>query len=82
MFWFKACPKCKGDLFLDNGLYSQDIVCLQCGYRVYLDSQDDYQVAIDSLYFMDLSTTSNSEVSNKSSRIHQGRKRSVRALVK
>lgn len=82
MFWLKACPKCKGDLFLDNNPYSQDIVCLQCGYRVYLDPQDDCQVAIDSLYILNLPTHNNSAVSDKSPRTHEERKRSMRALVK
>ncbi|UCH43136.1 MAG: hypothetical protein JSW16_00950 [Dehalococcoidales bacterium] len=82
MFWFKACPKCKGDLFLDNGIYSQDIVCLQCGYRVYLDPQDDCQVAVDSLYILDLSASNSAGMSNESPRIHQERKQGMRALVK
>jgi len=33
MFWFKACPRCRGDLFLDPDTGSRDVVCLQCGYR-------------------------------------------------
>jgi len=82
MFWLKACPKCKGDLFLDNGPYSQDIVCLQCGYRVYLDPQDDCQVAIDSLYFLGLSTSNDSEVDNNDVKTYRGQKRNVKALVK
>ncbi len=30
--WFKACPKCKGDLYLRHEIDGKDIVCLQCGY--------------------------------------------------
>ena len=33
MFWLKACPKCKGDLYMDMNSRGEDIVCLQCGYR-------------------------------------------------
>lgn len=32
MVWFKDCPRCKGDVFLDQdncGWYKQ---CIQCGY--------------------------------------------------
>ena len=36
MFWLKACPRCKGDLYLDIGSRGKDIVCLQCGYRRYI----------------------------------------------
>lgn len=32
----KACPRCKGDLFSDPGFtQSDDMACLQCGYRTY-----------------------------------------------
>jgi Zn ribbon nucleic-acid-binding protein len=30
--WFKACPKCRGDLYLRHETDGKDIVCLQCGY--------------------------------------------------
>jgi hypothetical protein len=36
MFWLKACPRCKGDLYLDVSSRGKDIVCLQCGYRRYI----------------------------------------------
>lgn len=41
MFWLKACPRCKGDLFLDINTRGKDIVCLQCGYRRYIIISDD-----------------------------------------
>ena len=50
MFWLKTCPRCKGDLFPDNDSWGQCIVCLQCGYRVYLSRQDGYQVSTKSVY--------------------------------
>ena len=31
MFWFKACPKCQGDLHRDTDVYCSYIACLQCG---------------------------------------------------
>ena len=33
VFWMKACPRCKGNLFLDQDASNRDVVCLQCGYR-------------------------------------------------
>ncbi len=32
MFWLKACPRCRGDLFRQVDLYGLYIACLQCGY--------------------------------------------------
>ncbi len=31
---YKACPKCRGDLGLEHGIYGgpPDLVCVQCGY--------------------------------------------------
>ena len=31
MFFFKACPKCHGDLYLDSDGYGTFLECLQCG---------------------------------------------------
>ena len=31
MFYFKACPKCSGDLHLDKDQYGSFIECVQCG---------------------------------------------------
>ena len=32
MVWLKACPRCKGDLFLDDDHYGKFKSCVQCGY--------------------------------------------------
>ena len=32
MVWLKACPRCKGDLFLDEDHYGKFKSCAQCGY--------------------------------------------------
>ena len=32
MVWLKGCPKCKGDLFLEQDNYGKFQTCLQCGY--------------------------------------------------
>ena len=33
----KACPKCKGDLFLDHDHYGWYWECIQCGYLLDLE---------------------------------------------
>ena len=43
MLWLKACPRCKGDLFLDISSRGKDIFCLQCGYRRYILIPGDHQ---------------------------------------
>jgi hypothetical protein len=30
-FYFKACPKCSGDMYLDSDVYGHFRKCLQCG---------------------------------------------------
>jgi hypothetical protein len=32
MFWFKACPRCQGDLYEEQDHYGKYIACLQCGH--------------------------------------------------
>ena len=32
MFFFKACPKCHGDLYVDSDSYGSFVECLQCGF--------------------------------------------------
>jgi len=29
----KSCPRCNGDMMLEEYLGDRDLVCLQCGYR-------------------------------------------------
>lgn len=31
MLFFKACPKCHGDMYVDRDVYGTFIECLQCG---------------------------------------------------
>ena len=34
MFYFKACPKCRGDLYKErNDFEDEELYCIQCGYR-------------------------------------------------
>ncbi len=32
MVWLKECPRCLGDLFLDQDPYGKFKTCIQCGY--------------------------------------------------
>ena len=43
MIWLKACPRCNGDLYLDNDMAFSDVVCLQCGHRIYYSSLKNEQ---------------------------------------
>ena len=42
MFWFKACPKCHGDLYMETDVYGSYIACLQCSR--YLTNEEDAQL--------------------------------------
>lgn len=35
-FYFKACPKCRGDMYLERDAYGAFRQCLQCGRIVEL----------------------------------------------
>ena len=46
MFILKSCPKCRGDLTIEQDNYSRtlfsketDFACLQCGYRLLADER-------------------------------------------
>jgi hypothetical protein len=43
MFWLKACPQCRGDLYEKKDHYGWYIACLQCGYQL---TGDEEEVAI------------------------------------
>ena len=32
MIYFKGCPRCHGDLYLKEDIFSKYLSCLQCGY--------------------------------------------------
>ena len=40
MFYFKACPKCHGDLYLEKDAYGKFNKCFQCGRIVDLEIQE------------------------------------------
>ena len=33
MIYFKACPKCRGDMHIANDMYGRYLECLQCGFE-------------------------------------------------
>ena len=39
MFFFKTCPKCQGDMYLDRDSYGTYRKCLQCGHIVEQERQ-------------------------------------------
>lgn len=47
-FKFKACPKCRGDVYLDrDSLGSWYECCLQCGHVGYLDALAEREVMLE-----------------------------------
>ena len=41
MFYFKACPKCQGDLSLEQDSYGSFLKCLQCGKLTEVSAAND-----------------------------------------
>jgi len=41
MMFLKACPRCRGDLVLEEDMYGRYIACLQCGFI--RDITDNYE---------------------------------------
>ncbi|MBC8279584.1 MAG: hypothetical protein H8E48_02255 [Chloroflexi bacterium] len=41
MFYFKACPKCQGDLSLEKDSYGSYFKCLQCGKFTEVNEAND-----------------------------------------
>ena len=39
MFWLKGCPRCSGDLYVDQDQYGSFVSCLQCGLNRELANQ-------------------------------------------
>ena len=40
MFYFKACPKCSGDLHFERDVYGAFFKCFQCGRIVEAEAQE------------------------------------------
>jgi hypothetical protein len=34
MMWLKACPRCRGDLFMDSDYYGPSVFCIKCGHTL------------------------------------------------
>jgi len=47
MFYFKACPKCRGDLFQSSDVYGSYIACIQCAH--YLTDAEEAQLGYSPL---------------------------------
>ena len=44
MFWFKSCPKCRGDLYRNSDAYGTYIACMQCSH--YLTQADEMRLEL------------------------------------
>jgi hypothetical protein len=38
-YWFKECPKCRGDLREESDMYGRYVSCMQCGYTLLHDEE-------------------------------------------
>jgi hypothetical protein len=34
MMWLKACPRCRGDLYMEHNIGESYVSCLQCGHTL------------------------------------------------
>ena len=41
MLYFKACPRCHGDLHVTSDMYGSYKQCLQCGHMIDLDQETE-----------------------------------------
>ncbi|MDP2661549.1 MAG: hypothetical protein Q8R28_12550 [Dehalococcoidia bacterium] len=32
MMWSKVCPRCKGDVYIEEDIFETNLKCLQCGH--------------------------------------------------
>ena len=44
MIKFKGCPKCQGDLYLNQDMYGNYFNCLQCGYTKDVTGDSELEV--------------------------------------
>ncbi len=42
MFYFKGCPRCRGDLYANTDIYGPYTACLQCGH--YLTREEEKEL--------------------------------------
>lgn len=82
MVWLKSCPRCRGDLFLDNDSCGWHLVCLQCGHRKYLKQQRDYRAIVRALCATSPSIGRHAELINEGSRESNKEKQTQLAQVK
>ena len=45
MIQTRSCPRCQGDMYLEELLGEAEMVCLQCGHRAYAETQRKWAVA-------------------------------------
>ncbi len=54
MYYFKACDKCKGDLYLDRDSYGSFLKCLQCGRLIDVEARVSGVVKLAAGHLKDL----------------------------
>ncbi len=47
-YWkLKSCPRCRGDVYVENGDYNSTASCLQCGARSYALKRPNIEQALE-----------------------------------
>ena len=46
MFFLKACPRCRGDIYVDRDNYGPFLHCMQCGYIKDLEGSPKIRVRV------------------------------------
>ena len=49
MIYFKACPRCRGDMYLNDDQYGRYMECLQCGYEVDVPKASEAVEVLDTI---------------------------------
>ncbi|MBI4201020.1 MAG: hypothetical protein HY531_01870 [Chloroflexi bacterium] len=47
MIYFKACPRCHGDMHLSKDQYGQYLECIQCGYEAESQALSEMRKVLD-----------------------------------
>lgn len=47
MFLLKACPRCRGDIYVDRDSYGSFLHCMQCGYIKDLEESSKIRVRVN-----------------------------------
>ena len=50
MFYFKACPRCKGDLCEGGDIHGEYVSCMQCGHYLTREEESGIRFSASRLF--------------------------------